>query len=190
MAVFQNIDGTTKSAFKIGPRGITLSVEASAEITGHPTIVELLADGKAVLTEDHLQYILPTQLCTGITTDDNGNLIIEMKKFDSKTWNWIKLDPIIIELKGAGTGNITGPESSTVGNFAVFDSETGDKLADKGMSKIDKMFESKRDETGKEVDREIIADAENKIPSVKAVFDYIGDISLLLHERQEGLNNK
>lgn len=188
MAIFKNLDGTTKSAFKIGPRGITLSVSATTSAARNDTIKKLMADEKIVLTTDATteQKVLtiPSSMVTEVHQNNDGSVTMKIREFDSSLNKW--KDPIDIPINvGVGSVKYKG-EGVNRGEFVLF-GDSGSEIINSNLSKTDVLFkENQYDANGKHIP---IDNAGNFIPTAEAVVNYIGNISDILIERQKG-NNK
>lgn len=191
MSSYQNISGTSKPTFRIGPGGVVLSTN---DIVVNETTMEtiqtlMINDTGAVLTDDNLYLRVASQFCTRVDDkSDPEKVIFYFKYFDKANNKWKETSlPINKVSQGAGTGNISyDGESGSVsdGEFVVFDGTSGRKIRGTGLSKVDEMFKNEYDEDGFKIP---IDGINTKIPTAQAVVNYIGSVERPLSERLGGI---
>lgn len=169
-----NIDGTTKPAFKIGARGISLVPEAVQDEESLRRVLKLfLKDDNGnieeLLSSGNIE--IPKRVCSKIETKEDKT-IFTFETFDIESRKWIK-EEISIDNYIEQKNSITGPETSVKGNLVSFADDTGKKIEDSNISvsgKIDTK-ESNND---------------SKVPTVDAIIGYVGDITDILNQRIKG----
>lgn len=161
---FSNIKGTTVPSFRIGAKGVTLS-SGAIENGLRSDIYRLYAtaDGKAhkVLYDCDI----PSAAISSYRDDPEDSNYIIFTLYDRSEIRLVKNIPI---------NTVNGPNKSVIGDVPVFANETGNELADSNLGILSKNLES-------------IEETEaDKIPTAKAVFSYIGNITDILKNRLTG----
>lgn len=166
MSIYNNSQGTTKPSFRIGVRGIRILSESVIE---GEDILQRIAfkdnEGNTLHPLYKEEVEIPKSYCKKIEQNNNET------KFTIRNSDGTE-SVIVINTR---TGGVSGPKTSEKGNIAVFDSETGDSLADSGKKFVDTL-------TLDENERGL----ENEIPTGKAITNYVGIISDVLANRIRG----
>lgn len=167
MAIYKNIDGTTKSSFKIGARGITII--PTAVIKGEETLMKVAIkekgkDPRFLLYEDEVE--IPKAYCTGIR-QVGTQTIFSIRNEDGS------ISEIVINTREMG---VKGPDGAVENNLAAFKDSTGQEIKDSGVSVKNTI----------QIDSSTNKASESDVPTAAAVVDYIGSINDLLALRVGG----
>lgn len=167
MAIYKNIDGTTKSSFKIGKN--TISFTQSEVIDGQETLMKVAIkekdkDPRYLVFDDEIS--IPKTFCSGITQNEAGT----ETTFKIRT----EKGEEYITVKTHNVG-VKGPSEAVAGNLAAFKDNTGQEIMDAGVNVSNSI----------EIDGNSVTVTQS-VPSVQAVVDYVGDISEILARRVRG----
>ena len=172
--IYLNNDGTTKSSFQIGPQGIALS---STAVISDPTH---LLRGYKKLTATHngrtdeLVYDveIPAQLVQNVEPDEEDPNIYIITLCDRKSG---KTRQVVINAGLGKSGVAFNGETAKEDNLASFSDTTGKWIKDSGYSVY---ASDSLDESCKTKDEEV--------PTVSAVYNYVGEITDYLKNRLKG----
>lgn len=173
---YQNLSGTTKKSFKIGPGGVILTSTATKDgdkIRKYLMVNQTNDEGHnlRVAFESENEPIYDTF----IKSSDIGSISYTNNKVIFKLRNNTE---IVLDLLLTSVDAVGAPETSTEDAIAIFEAPVTDEA---GNTK------HRLKDSGLKIERsDITNDPENTVPSSQAVVNYVGGVSEPLRQRLGG----